>query len=40
MVIKPDTIIYNSVLDAYARHVDVVGANKVWKMMKEDGSYT
>lgn len=39
-VIKPDTITYNSVLDAYARHGDVVGANKVWEMMKEDGSYT
>ena len=38
-VIKPDTITYNSVLDAYARHGDVVGANKVWEMMKED-SYT
>ena len=38
-VIKPDTITYNSVLDAYARHGDVVGANKVWEMMKDD-SYT
>jgi pentatricopeptide repeat protein len=37
--IKPDTITYNSVLDAYARHGDVEGANKVWEMMKED-SYT
>jgi pentatricopeptide repeat protein len=34
-IIKPNTIAYNSVMDAYARQGDVDGATKVFNMMKE-----
>jgi len=32
----PNTITYNSVLDAHARRGDIEGAKFVWEMMKED----
>jgi pentatricopeptide repeat protein len=34
-IIKPNTIAYNSVMDAYARQGDVDGATEVFNMMKE-----
>ena len=34
-IIKPNTIAYNSVMDAYARQGDVDGATNVFNMMKE-----
>jgi pentatricopeptide repeat protein len=34
-IIKPNTIAYNSVMDAYARQGDVDGATKVFNIMKE-----
>jgi len=34
--VRPNTITYNSVMDAYARQGDIDGAKKVFMMMKED----
>lgn len=34
--IRPDTITYSTVMDAYAKQGDIDGANKVFAMVKED----
>lgn len=34
--VRPNTITYNSVLDAYARQGDISGATEILKMMEDD----